>query len=101
MTDTSVSSVGVCIDIGTNRVVGMMAEIRDDGSIEIIRIISKPSRGIKQGSIANIAPISNIVRDIIAEFEREENVKVLSVSTSITGTHRSNNSIECFIRSSF
>ncbi|GGZ78946.1 cell division protein FtsA [Ignatzschineria indica] len=96
MTDTSVSSVGVCIDIGTNRVVGMMAEIRDDGSIEIIRIISKPSRGIKQGSIANIAPISNIVRDIIAEFEREENVKVLSVSTSITGTHirsRQNNGV--------
>lgn len=95
MTDTA-TSVGVCIDIGTHKVVGMIAEIRGDGTIEVIKMISKPSRGIRRGVITNIAPISNIVHDMIEEFEREENVKVLSVSTSITGAHirsRSNNGV--------
>ena len=95
MTDTA-TSVGVCIDIGTHKVIGMLAEIQEDGSIEIIKMISKPSRGIKRGVITSIAPISNIVHDIIDEFEREANVKVLSVSTSISGSHirsRSNNGV--------
>lgn len=95
MTDTA-TSVGVCIDIGTHKVIGMLAEIRENGSIEIIKMISKPSRGIRRGVITNIAPISNIVHDIIDEFEREANVRVLSVSTSISGAHirsRSNNGV--------
>ncbi len=87
MTETSVQSVGVCIDIGTHKVVGMMAKIRDDGRIEIMRIISRPSRGIKRGIITNIAPITNIVGDIIKEFEETQSVSVLSVSVSITGAH--------------
>lgn len=87
MTETSVNSMGVCIDIGTHTVVGMMANIGKDGSIEIIKMISKPSRGIKRGVITNIAPISNIVNDIILEFERDYAVEIKSVSTSITGAH--------------
>ena len=47
MTETSEESVGVCIDIGTHKVVGMMAKIRENGAIEVIKMISKPSRGIK------------------------------------------------------
>lgn len=89
-------SMGVCIDIGTHKVVGMMANISGDGSIDIIKMISKPSRGIKRGVITNLAPISNIVNDIIREFERDYEVEVRSVSTSITGAHirgRSNNGV--------
>ena len=96
MTETSVDSMGVCIDIGTHKVVGMMANIGGNGSIEIIKMISKPSRGIKRGVITNIAPISNIVNDIIREFERDYEVEIRSVSTSITGAHirgRSNNGV--------
>ncbi len=96
MTETSVDSMGVCIDIGTHKVVGMMANISGNGSIEIIKMISKPSRGIKRGVITNLAPISNIVNDIIREFERDYEVEIRSVSTSITGAHirgRSNNGV--------
>lgn len=96
MTETSMESMGVCIDIGTHKVVGMMANIGDNGSIDIIKMISKPSRGIKRGVITNIAPISNIVSDIIHEFERDYEVVVKSVSASITGAHirgRSNNGV--------
>ncbi|UNM95122.1 cell division protein FtsA [Ignatzschineria rhizosphaerae] len=96
MTETSMESMGVCIDIGTHKVVGMMANVRDNGTIEIKKMISKPSRGIKRGVITNIVPISNIVNDIIDEFEREFEVEVRSVSTSITGAHirgRSNNGV--------
>lgn len=87
MTELSVQSVGVCIDIGTHKVVGMMAKVREDGIIEIVKIISRPSRGIKRGIINNIDPITRIVKDIIAEFERDLTVNVLSVSTSISGSH--------------
>ncbi|MHC5224606.1 cell division protein FtsA [Ignatzschineria sp. LJL83] len=96
MAETSVESTGVCIDIGTHKVVGMIADVRGDGSIEVRKMISKPSRGIKRGVITNIAPISNIISDMIHEFEKECEVVVQSVSTSITGSHirgRSNNGV--------
>ena len=96
MAEISTESMGVCIDIGTHKVVGMMARINDDKSIDIVKMISKPSRGIKRGTINNLAPISNIVKDIIQEFERDCEVTVNSVSTSITGPHireRSNNGV--------
>lgn len=96
MTETSVESTGVCIDIGTHKVVGMIADVRGDGSIEVRKMISKPSRGIKRGVITNIAPISNIIGDMIHEFEKDCEVVVQSVSTSITGAHireRSNNGV--------
>lgn len=89
-------STGVCIDIGTHKVVGMIADVREDGSIEVRKMISKPSRGIKRGVITNIAPISNIIGDMIHEFEKDCEVVVQSVSTSITGSHireRSNNGV--------
>lgn len=96
MTETTDEAMWVCIDIGTHKVVGMMARIDDNKSIDVVKMISKPSRGIKRGTINNLAPISNIVKDIIREFERDCAVEINAVSTSIAGAHireRSNNGV--------
>lgn len=98
MTENTTISVELSVDIGTHNVVGVMAQIYpgDGPFLEIIKVVSRPSRGIKRGIITNIVPITNIVQDMIADFEREENVNVWSVSTSISGAHirsRSNNGV--------
>ena len=44
----------VALDIGTSKVVAIVAEIKFDGTLEIIGMGSQPSRGLKKGVGVNI-----------------------------------------------
>ena len=44
----------VGLDIGTSKVVAIVGEIVDDGSLNIIGIGSHRSRGLKKGTVVNI-----------------------------------------------
>ena len=41
----------VGLDIGTSKVVALVGEIAEDGSIELIGIGTQPSRGLKRGMV--------------------------------------------------
>src|SRR5690606_9298251 len=44
----------VGLDIGTSKVVALVAEVGADGSIEVLGVGSHPSRGLKKGVVVNI-----------------------------------------------
>ena len=44
----------VGLDIGTSKVVAIVGELNEDGTIEVVGIGSHPSRGIKKGVVVNI-----------------------------------------------
>ena len=44
----------VGLDIGTNKVAAIVAEVGDDGELEIIGIGTHHSRGLKKGVVVNI-----------------------------------------------
>ena len=44
----------VGLDIGTSKVVAIVGEVREDGTLEVIGLGSHPSRGLKKGVVVNI-----------------------------------------------
>jgi len=44
----------VGLDIGTSKVVAVVGEVDQDGSLEIVGIGSHPSRGMKKGVVVDI-----------------------------------------------
>ncbi|HVY82023.1 MAG TPA: cell division protein FtsA, partial [Steroidobacteraceae bacterium] len=44
----------VGLDIGTSKVVALVAEVTPDGGVEVLGVGSHPSRGLKKGVVVNI-----------------------------------------------
>ncbi len=44
----------VGLDIGTSKIVAVVAEVLEDGSINIIGMGNAPSRGLRKGMVVNI-----------------------------------------------
>ena len=54
----------VGLDIGTSKVVALVGEVSDDGTLEIVGIGTHPSRGLKKGVVVNIeSTVQSIQRD--------------------------------------
>ncbi len=87
MDDTSLDSVGVCLDIGSNNVVGMMAEVMPDGMIEVHALSTQESRGMNEGMFNNINTLINAVHKVIEDLETQFPCTVSGVSASISGVH--------------
>ena len=83
----------VGLDIGTSKIVALVAEIDADGGIELIGIGSHPSRGLKKGVVVNIDTTVAAIEKAVAEAEQMADVKIASVFAGIAGSHiRSMNS---------
>ena len=83
----------VGLDIGTSKVVAIVGEIVDDGSLNIIGIGSHRSRGLKKGTVVNIESTVESIQYAIAEAEMMAGCQIHSVYAGIAGSHiRSMNS---------
>ena len=83
----------VGLDIGTSKVVAIVGEIVDDGSLNIIGIGSNRSRGLKKGTVVNIESTVESIQHAIAEAEMMAGCQIHSVYAGIAGSHiRSMNS---------
>ena len=54
MRKTEDGNMIVGLDIGTSKVVAIVGEINEDGSLSIVGIGSHKSRGLKKGTVVNI-----------------------------------------------
>ena len=54
------SNVIVGLDIGTTKILCLVAEVRAPGDVEIIGVSSYPSKGLQRGIVLNIDSISII-----------------------------------------
>lgn len=83
----------VGLDIGTSKIVAIVAEISADGEIEIIGLGSHPSRGLKKGVVINIESTVKSIRRAVEEAELMAGCRIHSVFAGIAGSHiRSMNS---------
>jgi cell division protein FtsA len=83
----------VGLDIGTSKVVAIVGEIVDDGSLNIIGIGSHRSRGLMKGTVVNIESTVESIQHAIAEAEMMAGCQIHSVYAGIAGSHiRSMNS---------
>ncbi len=85
--DTVIKPMVVGLDIGTSKVVAMVAELGDDGQLQIVGIGAQESRGLKRGIVANIESTVLSVRRAIEEAELMADCKINSVTVGIGGNH--------------
>jgi cell division protein FtsA len=77
----------VGLDIGTSKVVALVAEVDANGDIEIIGMGSHPSRGMKKGVVVNIESTVQSVQRAIEEAELMAGCQIGSVYVGIAGSH--------------
>src|SRR6056300_1481948 len=77
----------VGLDIGTSKVVALVAEIDPNGELEIIGMGSHPSRGMKKGVVVNIETTVQSVQRAIEEAELMAGCQIHSVYVGIAGSH--------------
>ncbi len=77
----------VGLDIGTSKIVAIVAELLEDGRLSVLGIGSQESIGLKKGVVVNIEATVNAISRAIQEVELMTNVKVKDVYTGIAGSH--------------
>ena len=87
MGSTAESNMIVALDIGTSKVVCLVAEVGLDGEVEIIGVGSHPSRGLKRGVVVNIESTVTSIQRAVEEAELMAGCKIHSVTVGIAGSH--------------
>lgn len=77
----------VGLDVGTSKVTAMVAELRQDGRLDVIGVASQPSAGLKKGVVVNIEATVEAISRVIQEVELLADCKVRDVYTGIAGSH--------------
>ncbi|HEY5636659.1 MAG TPA: cell division protein FtsA [Burkholderiales bacterium] len=77
----------VGLDIGTSKVVALVAELRADGALEILGMGGHESKGLKKGVVVNIEATVNAVQRALEEAELMADCKIASAFTGIAGSH--------------
>lgn len=77
----------VGLDIGTSKVVAIVAEVDSEGSVEIVGIGSHPSRGLKKGVVVNIESTVQSIQRAVEEAELMAGCQIHSVYAGIAGSH--------------
>lgn len=77
----------VGLDIGTSKIVAVVAEILPDNRIEIIGLGQAPSRGLKKGVVNNIESTVTSIQRALEEAELMADCKIRDVFTGIAGSH--------------
>ncbi len=84
----------VGLDIGTSKVVTIVAEMQSDGDYEVIGVGQHASSGLKKGVVVDIERTVASIQAALEEAELMAGCKIKTVITGIAGSHvRSFNSI--------
>jgi cell division protein FtsA len=77
----------VALDIGTSKVAALVAELRPDGSLEVLGMGGHESKGLKKGVVVNIESTVNAVQRALEEAELMADCKIATAFTGIAGSH--------------
>lgn len=75
------------LDIGTSKIVTLVAELLPEGAIKIIGLGQHTSRGLKKGVVVNIDSTMQAIQRSLEEAELMADCKIESVFTGIAGSH--------------
>ena len=81
------SNVVVGLDIGTTKILCLVAEVSGPGDVEIIGVSSHPSKGLQRGIVLNIESTVQSIRQAIVDAEKMAGTEITSVIVGIAGGH--------------
>lgn len=77
----------VGLDIGTAKIMVVVAEIQHDGLIKLAGLGIAPSYGLKRGAVVNIDATVQSIQQALKEAELMADCRIARVYTGITGSH--------------
>jgi cell division protein FtsA len=77
----------VGLDIGTAKVMVVVAEVLPDGELKLAGLGVAPSNGLKRGVVVNIDATVQSIQQALKEAELMADCKITRVYTGITGSH--------------
>jgi len=77
----------VGLDVGTSKVVAIVAEVAPDGTFQVIGLGTQPSRGLKKGVVVNIDATMASIQRVLEEAELMADCRISEVYTGIAGSH--------------
>ncbi len=75
------------LDIGTTKIVALIAEPEDDGSLRVIGVGKSPSLGLRRGVVVNLEKTIRSIEDALDAAERQAGLEIGSVFAGIAGDH--------------
>jgi cell division protein FtsA len=77
----------VGLDIGTAKVMAVVAEVLPNGELKLAGLGLAPSHGLKRGVVVNIDATVSSIQQALKEAELMADCKIMRVYTGITGSH--------------
>lgn len=77
----------VGLDIGTSKIVAIVAEIKPEGTLEVIGVGMNESSGMKKGMVVNIDATVGAIQRALGDAELMADCKIHEVYTGIVGSH--------------
>lgn len=77
----------VGLDIGTSKIVAIVAELQPEGGLKVIGLGQHPSKGMRKGVVVNIDSTVQAIQRALEEAELMADCKITSVFTGIAGSH--------------
>ena len=81
------SHLHVGLEIGTTKIVAIIAETRSDGLLRIIGIGEAPSLGVRKGEIVDIGKITFCLNEAMSQAEDKADREITEVVAAVTGAH--------------
>jgi cell division protein FtsA len=75
------------LDIGTSKVIAVVAEVMADGALKIAGLGIAPGNGLKRGVVVNIDATVQSIQQALKEAELMADCKITRVNVGITGSH--------------
>ena len=79
--------VVVGLDIGTAKIMAVVAEVLPGGELKLVGLGVAPSNGLKRGVVVNIDATVQSIQQALKEAELMADCKIQRVYTGITGSH--------------
>ena len=75
------------LDIGTSKIVAMIGEIDDSGTVNVLGLGHCPSRGLKRGMVVDVESTVASIEKAVKEAELMAGSELNSLYTGIAGSH--------------
>ena len=87
MAKTNFNEIIAAVDIGTSKIVALIAEINDDSDLKIIGAGTHKSSGLKKGVVVNIESTVDSIAKAIEQAETAADCEINTVFAGIAGSH--------------
>ena len=77
----------VGLDVGTSKIVAIVAEVTPEKRLNIIGMGTQPSRGLKKGVVVNIEATMGAIQRVLEEAELMADCTIAAVYVGIAGSH--------------